>query len=214
MEGEHGRQKIVFLLVATLLVGSLFLLLKKSPSELFERSGGLSSSRCLSSGRIDSLCVAIQDGDLACRMGDGYFSEFFRRANGEHSRFSHIGIVCKEESGCFVIHSEASEFTGIGFVRKDSLAYFLEGAYDWEIYPVGDTALGKIAVTHANGYYEKKIPFDLDFDLATDSAYYCTELVAVCFDRAAGKALVIPTGRMRGLDYYRVDDLISAVSAK
>lgn len=152
---------------------------------------------------------SLRSGDLVCRMGDGFFSDVFRRYSGGDERFSHIGVVHREDSLLFVVHAEASELTGVGSVRMDPLSDFLDHASDYAFYSVKEDSIRLRIDSFASDYALRNTPFDISFDLASDSALYCTELVATCINRAAGdSSLVSPYPLRSGFSYYRIDDIL------
>ena len=158
-----------------------------------------------------SLPSSAKNGDLICRLGNGYFSSFFQKLNGENSRFSHIGIVARDGDSLFVYHSEASEFSGVGEVMKISVSEFINESLEWEIFPINDSLLGDKVVKWAEFYRAKNTPFDTDFDANNDSALYCTEYVARCINLACCKDSIQPTGEIQGKRFYRIDDIIKVI---
>ena len=202
MEGKYERKIIAFFLMLLPLVGTMCSEEKKlSPSA---STDGLNLS----------VPSGISDGDLICRLGNGFFSGYFQRLNGKDCRFSHIGILSCEGDSVFVYHSEASELTGVGQVMKTPFEEFAKDALEWEIFPFGDSVVGAEVVKRAEFYRRKSTPFDLDFDLSNDSALYCTELVAKCVNLSFGKDTILPTGGINGLRYYSVDDVLLILKDK
>ncbi len=152
---------------------------------------------------------SLRSGDLVCRLGDGFFSDVFRRYSGGDERFSHIGVLHCEDSLLFVVHAEASELTGVGSVRMDPLCDFLDHSLDHQFFRVVSDTLRWRIDSFACAYYAAHTPFDLSFDLSSDSALYCTELVAACINRSAGDASLVQAYALRsGFGYYRIDDIL------
>lgn len=162
-----------------------------------------------SDGLVCFNADSLRSGDLICRLGDGFFSDIFRRYSGGEERFSHIGILHREGDSCFVIHAEASELTGIGWVKRDPLSLFVDESLDWQVFRVKADSLRLRVDSFALLYYQRPTPFDLDFDLSNDSALYCTELVAVCIERSLDEKGYVPAFPLRKeFSYYRVDDIL------
>ena len=152
---------------------------------------------------------SMRSGDLVCRLGNGYFSGIFRRFSGESERFSHIGVFHREGDSCFVIHADADELSGVGSVRMESLREYLCGAHDHLFARITVDSIRLGVDSLARCYLSRKTPFDTRFDLSSDSALYCTEMVAVIINRAANDASVVPPYSLRdGFSYYRVDDIL------
>ncbi len=146
---------------------------------------------------------------LVCRLGTGFFSGYFRRYASKEQRFSHIGILSFEQGALYVYHSEASELTGIGSVRRDLLTDFLEGIqhYDYYAFDYSDSVKAQILDT-VKRYYAQHTPFDLDFNSADDKSLYCTELIAVSVNKVVCDTLKIqPTLSLNGRKVFALDDI-------
>lgn len=199
MESKHERKVILF-----------FFLLFPFICTMCSKDKEISPSETIDGLNL-SLPSNVKSGDLICRLGNGYFSSFFQKLNGENSRFSHIGIVACEGDTLFIYHSEASEFTGVGEVLKSSVVDFIRESLEWEVFPLKDSLLGEKVVEWAEFYRAKQTPFDMDFDATDDSALYCTELVAKCINFACGKDTIKPTGVIQNKRFYRIDDIIAVM---
>lgn len=160
-------------------------------------------------GTVSFPADSLRSGDFVCRLGDGFFSDIFRKYSGGDERFSHIGIFHEEGGRSFVIHAEASELTGIGSVRMDSLSDFLDHAYDYDFYHVKNDTIRARIDSFASCYLKRNTPFDMAFDITSDSTLYCSELVAVSVNRAMGDSCYVPTHVILGKGGYRIDDILS-----
>lgn len=173
---EVGRGRTSILLGA---IASLFLLESSAPI----RSGRL-VRECQ---RAYDECL-FRDGDLVFRQGRGIFSGMFASMGKVPSRYSHVGMIAVRGARLVVIHADASELTGRGFVREEPVETFLNDAHaeSAALYRVsgreedGPARAARIAA----GFAEARVPFDSDFDLSTEDALYCTEMVWVAYDRA------------------------------
>lgn len=128
-----------------------------------------------------SSCSDFESGDLVFRMGRGLFSDIFSSFGTNHPRYSHVGIVIVEADACQVVHTEASELTGKGNARIESMAVFLgpdRAAYG-AVFRVRNMAAEqrRKVVASAASYVRRQIPFDIDFNLESEDKLYCTELV-------------------------------------
>lgn len=159
-----------------------------------------------------SVPAGARSGDIVCRRGRGAVSALFAERASAARRFSHAGVVWVDSAGrLWVIHTEAEpDGNGRSGVRLQPYAAFAAESRRVAFYrlPVSDLVASAVADT-ALALLARGIPFDLDFDTATDSALYCTELVAAAVNRAAGDSLIRPAWRWRGRRYYGLDDLTS-----
>lgn len=149
----------------------------------------------------------FQNGDIIYRHGNGFFSDYFRKSSNREQLYSHGGIIVIDTSKVYVIHSEASEFTGIGGVRKEELNTFLKDISTWGVYRLDTTQIVRDSIVYvATQYLNKETPFDLDFDNSSDEKVYCTELIAISVNNAIHRNLIKPTGTIRNKQYYAIDD--------
>lgn len=202
MEGEYRIRKITMQTFFALLIVSFFFSMTKYTGSLENKKSGLPD--CIS---IDS----INSGDLICRLGNGYFSDVFRQFSGGKKRFSHIGIAHFQDSLCYVIHAEASEFTGQGGVRMDMLDKFIEHSLDYQFFHITSDSIRQRIDSLAYEYFKMGIQFDLCFDLTSDTTLYCTELVANCINKAMGNPDYIPTYSLSpDFKCYRISDILES----
>ena len=150
----------------------------------------------------------IVSGSLVCRLGNGYFSGYFKKYASIEKKFSHIGIVSKENDSLFVYHSEASEFTGIGFVKKELLSSFLNEIKIYDFYELNfnDTINFQI-VEQVKQYYNLKVPFDMDFNSSDDKKLYCTELIAISINKTLKDSIIKPTMTLNKRKLFALDDI-------
>lgn len=151
----------------------------------------------------------LQSGDLLYRFGNGLYSTYFRGVSQTDSRFSHVGIAVRlpKQDELYVVHAEADDYTGQGGVRLDRLSDFLKDANDRAAYRLNcaDGIRQNIA-DRALGYQRRAVPFDLAFDAADTTAFYCTELVMHCVNAAIGHPLIQPRTQLNGKHFIAIDD--------
>lgn len=149
----------------------------------------------------------LEDGDIIYRHGNGFFSDYFRKSSNKEQLYSHVGIIIIDDNRIYVIHSEASELTGVGGVRKELLSTFLKGISTWAVYRLDTTQIIRDSISYiATQYLNKKTAFDLDFDNTSDGRVYCTELIALSVNKAAHTDLIKATGRIGDKHYFAIDD--------
>jgi len=148
----------------------------------------------------------LKNGDLICRYGNGFFSKYFRQFSDSIQLYSHVGLVHITEDSVHVIHSEASELTGIGVVQRVPLESFLNQINVWGLYRLDqeDSVRNKV-IELAYVHYLDRVPFDMDFELDNEEIY-CTELVAMCINGAIGQETIKPKTVILGKRAYSVDD--------
>jgi len=165
-------------------------------------------------GAADSKAKApdeslLQSGDLIYRFGNGLYSAYFRSVSQTDRRFSHVGIAVRTTAGgpLYVVHAEADDYTGQGGVRLDRLTDFLKEAGDRAAYRLNcGEAIRRDIANRALDYRRRAVPFDLAFDAADTTAFYCTELVSHCVNAATGCPLIQPRTQLNGKQFIAIDD--------
>lgn len=145
---------------------------------------------------------------LVCRAGNGFFSNYFKKYASKEQRYSHIGIISIEKDTAYVYHSEASELTGVGRVKRESLNAFLEDVevFDFFEFDYSDSIKYEILKTVKN-YERIKTPFDLDFNSFNDNELYCTELIATSVNKSLDSLVIQPSLLLNGKKLYALDDI-------
>jgi hypothetical protein len=159
---------------------------------------------------IDSTVRLLKDGDLALRTGADATSVMLRQMNLSNKTYSHCGIVMIENGYPFVYHSIGGEDNPNSKLRRDSAAVFFT--------PVSNERLGvarldlskehiKKLRTIALRYWQAQVPFDLDFDLATDDKLYCAEFVYKAVQEAVSDTGFFRITHLLQRSYVGVDNL-------
>ncbi len=124
---------------------------------------------------VPGTIPGVMNGDLVFRKMSGPGSRLVD-AIDEGSIFSHVGIAYVDaDTNIFVIHVLPQ---GDEMVQMDTLPAYLQEAELFAVYrPVNmDRTIPARAAQIASQWVGVR-PFDKDFDLSTDDALYCTELV-------------------------------------
>lgn len=141
------------------------------------QTGAMNKPRTLLSPNVE---VLAEPGDIVARRGTGLHSQAVLMADGT-SRFSHVGIVAKDDWGRkLVVHSLPPSAGHSGGVRKDSISTFLsnEVAVEWAFFRLADVKSGQTAERAAHlAKALGSIDFDDKFDHSDSRKLYCTELV-------------------------------------
>lgn len=136
----------------------------------------------------------IAAGDLVFRRGNGAWTWLFVGASTKEKRFSHVGIVVENTPNeCMIIHAEANDL-GKGKVRIEPWHIFFKGAAEGAVYRCTyDNVKPENIVKESKRYLG--VSFDNEFDASNDSKIYCSELIMLSINAAAGKTLITPTRR-------------------
>ena len=153
----------------------------------------------------------LQSGDLVFRKGSGLISDLFTRISSVEQRFSHVGIIVKYREQIMVAHILGTGGTGDQEFRIEPLRHFISGdrARQFGIYRlnISDEVKSKIE-TYISSINETNILFDDKFDLSTDSALYCSELIYKCIREATNDDACFTTSEAGSKRYVSFDDLI------
>src|SRR6185436_6747015 len=141
----------------------------------------------------------LASGDIILRSGKGFISDVFKQFSLKDKTYSHAGIVSIEKDGIFVYHilGEEQEDGRInsGSLKKDLLETFCnpDENRSYAVYRYDLSALSKEKmINRLKTASEEKIIFDSQFDLASDSAMYCTELIYKVVTSASADKDYIP----------------------
>jgi cell wall-associated NlpC family hydrolase len=129
---------------------------------------------------------SLRSGDIIFRRGPSVESEALMTMD-HTANFSHAGIVLRERDRAFVIHVVTGE-GGPNITKLEPVYEYLrtDRATAAIAYRIVDENPSRIsqAVEAAREYVERQVPFDTAFDLTSDNALYCTELVWRAYQKA------------------------------
>ncbi|MDR3276050.1 MAG: hypothetical protein LBT11_02375 [Treponema sp.] len=120
------------------------------------------------------LLPYIQEGDIICRLGNRFWSQYFKDVSLEDKRFSHLGIIHISNDNVMVINAEGNMVHNNDFVHEVTLQEFLNVACAVGIYRSRNIDGSLIAYT---ALQYKGFPFDWQFDLSDEDSLYCSELL-------------------------------------
>ena len=132
------------------------------------------------------LTEGLQSGDIIFRRGPSIESEVVMTLD-RAANFSHAGIVLRERDETFVIHVVTGE-DGPNITKVESIRDYLRSdrataAIAYRSVNENPSQIAQ-AVEAARRYADQQVPFDSDFDLTSDRALYCTELVWRAYQHA------------------------------
>ena len=179
---ETLRKKIIFritaLVLATLFTVSLFFWLEES------LRATSNSSDIGGKVRFNDY-EALSNGDIVFRVGNGFWTPFFVKANRRHG-YSHVGVVIFENRLPYVLHAEADDVTLIGGIKKTFLNTFIAESTSYVIkknkMPGREKAM---FISELLKMQSLNLEFDDRFDVDDDGKkLYCTEFVWLAAKRA------------------------------
>ena len=140
---------------------------------------------------------SVRNGDIVFRRGCSFSSEMIM-SHERDNKYTHIGIVYRNDSGCYVIHAvnEEHDFPGdFDRVKIDRIETFFApdraraGAicHSW----LGDS-VQDVMMSRAMELVRDSVRFDSDFDHDDNAELYCSELVYVLY---LGAGIDITEGR-------------------
>jgi hypothetical protein len=152
----------------------------------------------------------VKTGDLIVRTGKDFTSETMRLLSKKDKTYSHCGIASIEHDSLFVYHSIGGEWNPDQKIRRDPFEIFCNpyenrafGIFRYKITPEENVTL--INVVHK--FYNKKIMFDLQFNLASDDRMYCSEFVYKAIAQASNNTIALPTTTLNNIKFISLDNL-------
>ncbi|MEO5570258.1 MAG: YiiX/YebB-like N1pC/P60 family cysteine hydrolase [Bacteroidia bacterium] len=204
--------KSFLIILITAVVFLLPLLYKKSLS----RNAAVTSSK--ERNVIPELTKCkFQNGDIILRSGKGFISDVFRQFSLHDKKYSHAGIISIEQNKIFVYHITGGKSNHENELKKELIDSFCNEKENtsFGVYRYDFTAVEKERmVTNMQTFSKKKIVFDSHFDLATDTAMYCTELVYKVVEAATGNRQFLRCTIVDGTKFIAPDNLYLNQHAK
>ncbi len=129
---------------------------------------------------------SLRPGDIVLRMGYGLVSTMLENSAGGMG-VSHCGILTGEGPDFGVIHSISSDLADEDGVQDCTLREFVRCAKPGSFAAVRcRVADSEGIVRHASRYLERRVPFDLLFDIRDSSKIFCSELIYLVILNASG----------------------------
>lgn len=148
----------------------------------------------------------VISGDLIMRTGNDFTSDVLRKLSLRDKTYSHSGIASLENDTLFVYHAMGGEWNPDKKIRRDPFLLFCN-PYENRGFGIFRYSLNENETAHflsnIKTYYQQEIPFDMQFDLATDDKMYCTELIYKALDQI----LSLPTTTIKGIQFIAPEDL-------
>lgn len=153
----------------------------------------------------------IKQGDIITRTGNDFTSESLRQLSLTDKTYSHCGIAFIEHDSVFVYHALGGEWNPDEKLRRDPVELFCNpeenrgfGIFTFNLDEVKKNNLDSIV----RSWYEKKVMFDMKFDLKTDERLYCAEFVSKAIASASRKQIIFIPSFLNNFEFVAVDNII------
>lgn len=159
---------------------------------------------------IGQARALLKDGDLVLRTGNDFISLTLRQFSTRDKTYSHCGLVRITGGRIYVYHAIGGEDNPDARLRRDSFGAFCDPAHNLGFgvfrYRMDSTERKRMD-SLVDLYYREQVPFDMKFDLNTDSAFYCAEFVYKVVERATGDPRYLRLSHIGRFRYVAIDDL-------
>lgn len=136
---------------------------------------------------INLLKDSIHDGDLVLRCGNDLISESLSDFSQQEKLYSHSGIALMEDSIMYIYSNMAGDINPDEIMRRDHVDTFVTPANNVAVgiyrYDLSQEELEKLKMI-VRTHYKNKLPFDMNFDLASNDKMYCAEMIAKSVENA------------------------------
>jgi hypothetical protein len=160
--------------------------------------------------QLREAITKIHQGDLIVRCGRDFTSQSLRLLNRRNTDYSHAGIIQIENDHAYVYHAMGGEFNPDQSLMREALIDFIHPSTQsgFAVYRLNSDSIDMLKLrSKIINDYQKKLPFDMNFDLASDDRMYCSEWVAHCLTTSSQKALFFDTSKIGNKNFIGVDDL-------
>lgn len=119
----------------------------------------------------------LQSGDIILRKGEGWLSEIVVHRLADTLDISHCGVIIRNDSNLFVVHSLSKDVSDTDGVQCCTLDAFTAESIPSSIIIVRYKNDPQNDMTTQTLHYLRiHKPFDRHFDLNDSSAFFCSEL--------------------------------------
>lgn len=156
---------------------------------------------------IDEVRNTIEDGDLILRTGNDFSSEQVKLFSQKDKTYSHGGIAFHDSGDVYVYHVVPDYYHVKDKVRKEKLDSFCNPAQNLGIgiarYKL-DSAEKMVFRNYLQTQYEKKIPFDITFNLRSNDSMYCSEMITKGLQLATKDRIKIEIDKFNDRSKYKL----------
>jgi hypothetical protein len=203
-----------------MLLGAALLFFPFSCSEALSHGKEAARSAALRKDMVAKIAHArslLQDGDLVLRTGNDFISLTLRQFSMQDKTYSHCGLVRITGGKIYVYHAIGGEDNPDARLRRDSFAAFCDPEHNlgFGVFRYRMTAGARQRLDSlVDLYYRERIPFDMKFDLSTDSSFYCAEFVYKVVERATRDPHYLPVSHIGSFTYEAIDNLFVNAHAR
>ena len=147
---------------------------------------------------------------MILRTGNDFTSESLRQLSLTDKTYSHCGIASIEHDSVFVYHALGGEWNPDEKFRRDPLELFCNpmenrgfGVFSFKFTGRQKSRLDSIV----KAWYEKKLMFDMKFDLSTNVGMYCAEFVSKAISLCTDHQINFATTKINNFEFVAVDNL-------
>ena len=148
--------------------------------------------------KIDSIKFMAAPGDLVTRLNDDMLSEMIKELADTDKSFSHSGIIFLQGNKKMVCHIYPARYPAdtVVFEPLDSFINpeknLSAGLFRYELEPQEKSNF----LSRLQSYHDQEVHFDSKYDLQTDTALYCSEMIAKALAAATHNRIVCRTIQM------------------
>ena len=157
---------------------------------------------------IDSARLVLKDGDIITRTGNDFTSQSLRQLCQTDATYSHCGIVSITDNNIYVYHALGGEINPDQKLKKETLSNFCDaldnlgfGVFRFPLTTNQKKELHRLISCH----YAAGLPFDMKFDLDSDTAMYCSEFVYKMLEQASLHTFRFRKDTLNGLAFVAPD---------
>jgi hypothetical protein len=147
-------------------------------------------------GLLKEAKSLVKNGDLLLRGGNDFSSRFVKEINKKDRAYSHGGIAVIKNGEVYVYHIIPDHTQTNDKIRFDKIDSFLI-AYDNTDFAIArykiDSSETIDFLNYLQQQYEKKVAFDMLFDLSSDNDMYCSEMIAKGLKKTTHDRVLIQT---------------------
>ena len=170
-----------------------------------------SSNKNAAAAKLDSFELnKLKEGDFLLRKGYGWISDRIADILNEELSITHCGLLLKTGfDEPHVLHCISND--KINGVFVESLSSYLKESQHGSLIAVRikDTEKCEAVVLESKRLLAKKVPFDLAFNDADTSSFYCAELFAHVFKNVWGKDLHTEKINLYGMRAIRMRNFLN-----